>query len=343
MRAPRARAIGWAVLVALMLPFASAHAQSTSGPAQRPTPTTAAPAAPSSGYVLGIEDVLQISVYLHPELERTTAIDANGDVTFAPIGSIKAAGLTPKQLSDRISDRLSNYLRQTTAVTVTVNQYLSRSVYVSGAVAKPGRYGFEVIPGLTEVIGQAGGAQPGSDLSRVQIVRNEGTQRRTIAADVASTLRNGDISQLPALRPGDQITIPMGIGMAQYSGSGGGAGVIGEVGKPGLYPVGEGQDVWTLLAVAGGPTRQSKLSDIRVITREGGGATVVKLDLKEMLQRGTKQIYQVKDGDVIYVPQTSASKFISVFGGLSTLTSITLDVFQIMVLSDILKNQEENP
>jgi protein involved in polysaccharide export with SLBB domain len=131
--------------------------------------------------------------------------------------------------------------------------------------------------------------------------------------------------------------------MAQYSGSGGGAGVIGEVGKPGLYPVGEGQDVWTLLAVAGGPTRQSKLSDIRVITREGGGATVVKLDLKEMLQRGTKQIYQVKDGDVIYVPQTSASKFISVFGGLSTLTSITLDVFQIMVLSDILKNQEENP
>jgi protein involved in polysaccharide export with SLBB domain len=193
------------------------------------------------------------------------------------------------------------------------------------------------------VIGQAGGALPGSDLSRVQIVRSEGAQRRTLNVDVASTLRNGDVSNLPALRPGDTVTIPMGIGMAQYSGTGGGAGVIGEVGKPGLYPVGDGQDVWTLLAVAGGPTRQSKLSDIRVITREGGGATVVKLDLKEMLQRGSRQVYTVKDGDVIYVPQNSASKFISVFGGLSTLTSITLDVFQIMVLQEVLKNEQNNP
>ncbi len=116
--------------------------------------------------------------------------------------------------------------------------------------------------------------------------------------------------------------------------------MIGEVGKPGLYPVGDGQDVWTLLAVAGGPTRQGKLSDVRVITREGGGASVVKLDLKEMLQRGTRQVYTVKDGDVIYVPQNSASKFISVFGGISTLTSITLDVFQIMVLQEVLKNEQ---
>lgn len=342
MRAPRFRAAGLA-LVAVLTLFGSAHAQVPEKASSRSTATAPPPSASAAGYVLGNEDVLQIQVYLHPELDRTSTIDANGDVTFAPIGAIKAAGLTPRQLGDRISERLSNYLRQTTQVTVTVNAYNSRSVFVNGAVAKPGRYGFEIIPSLTEIIGQAGGALPGSDLSRVQIVRSEGAQRRTINVDVASTLRNGDVSQLPALRPGDTVTIPMGIGMGQYSGTGGGAGVIGEVGKPGLYPVGDGQDVWTLLAVAGGPTRQSKLSDVRVITREGGGATVVKLDLKEMLQRGSRQMYTVKDGDVIYVPQNSASKFISVFGGISTLTSITLDVFQIMVLQEVLKNEKDNP
>jgi len=342
MRAPRFLAAGLA-LVAVLTSFGVVHAQVPEKANKNQTATAPPPAASAAGYVLGNEDVLQVQVYLHPELDRTTTIDANGDVTFAPIGAIKAAGLTPRQLGDRISERLSNYLRQTTQVTVTVSAYNSRSVFVNGAVAKPGRYGFEIIPSLTEIIGQAGGALPGSDLSRVQIVRSEGAQRRTITADVASTLRNGDVSTLPTLRPGDTVTIPMGIGMGQYSGEGGGAGVIGEVGKPGLYPVGEGQDVWTLLAVAGGPTRQSKLSDVRVITREGGGATVVKLDLKEMLQRGSRQMYTVKDGDVIYVPQNSASKFISVFGGISTLTSITLDVFQIMVLQEVLKNEKTNP
>jgi polysaccharide export outer membrane protein len=341
MRAARFRA-SVMLFAALLSSFGTALAQAPQRPKENPTPTAGAPAASAAGYVLGNEDVLQIQVYLHPELDRMSTIDANGDVTFAPIGAIKAAGLTPRQLGDRISERLSNYLRQTTQVTVTVNAYNSRSVFVNGAVAKPGRYGFEVIPNLTEIIGQAGGALPGSDLSRVQIVRSEGAQRRTINVDLASTLRNGDVSTLPALRPGDTVTIPMGIGMGQYSGSGGGAGVIGEVGKPGLYPVGDGQDVWTLLAVAGGPTRQSKLSDVRVITREGGGATVVKLDLKEMLQRGSRQMYTVKDGDVIYVPQSSSSKFISVFGGLSTLTSITLDVFQIMVLKEVLENEQDN-
>ena len=124
---------------------------------------TLAPMARAADYVLGPDDVLTISVYLHAELERPNAVvDANGNVTFPPIGEIKAAGLTPKQLGDRIADRLSTYLRQTTAVTVTVSQYLSRSVYVTGAVAKPGRYGFEVIPTLVEVIGQAGGAIPGA-------------------------------------------------------------------------------------------------------------------------------------------------------------------------------------
>ena len=88
-------------------------------------------------YVLGVEDVVSISVYLHPELERTTVVDADGNITVPPVGLIKAAGFSTKQLGDKISDRLATYLRQTTSVTVTVSQYFSRSVYVQGAVASP--------------------------------------------------------------------------------------------------------------------------------------------------------------------------------------------------------------
>ena len=45
-------------------------------------------------YVLGPEDVISISVYLHPDLDRTTAITVDGTITYPPAGGIKAAGLT---------------------------------------------------------------------------------------------------------------------------------------------------------------------------------------------------------------------------------------------------------
>lgn len=83
-------------------------------------------------YVLGPEDVIQISVWLHPELERT----------------------------------------------VTVTRFMSRSVLISGAVAKLGRSGFERLPGLIDVLSQAGGVLPGAELSLAQILRKEGEARR---------------------------------------------------------------------------------------------------------------------------------------------------------------------
>jgi protein involved in polysaccharide export with SLBB domain len=54
---------------------------------------------------------------------------------------------------------------------------MSQSVFVSGAVARPGRYGFERIPGLIDALSQAGGALSRADLSRVQMVRRMGTAR----------------------------------------------------------------------------------------------------------------------------------------------------------------------
>src|SRR4029453_15015601 len=102
------------------------------------------------------------------------------------------------------------YLRATTAVTVTVQQFLSRSVYISGAVARPGRYGWEQMPNLVDAIGQAGGAVPGADLSRVEIVRKEGAARRTIYADVGSFLPAGGGGPLPQRKPGAVVPVPPG-------------------------------------------------------------------------------------------------------------------------------------
>ncbi len=290
-------------------------------------------------YVLGPEDVVQVSVWLHPELERSITVNADGNVIVPPVGEIKAGGLTAKQLGERVADRLSAYLRQTTTVTVTVTQFLSRSVYVTGAVAKPGRYGSEQMLGVIDVLNQAGGALPGSDLASVQVIRREGDVRRVMPADVSASLRDGDTSRLPVLKPGDMIVVPGGMGGAAGSTpAGDGVAVLGMVARPGYYPAGQGLDLWTALALAGGTTERARFKDVRLLSRGEGGITVQKVDLQSVLDRGARAPVTVKAGDVIVVMDRGPSAW----NAITTVLGLSRDALNIAVLVDYFKGQNNN-
>lgn len=290
--------------------------------------------AQAADYVLGADDVIQISVWLHPELERTVAIASDGTITYPPIGSVQAAGLTPKQLGDRLGNQLSSFLRQTTAVTVTVTQFLSRSVYVSGAVARPGRYGFEKIPSLVDVINQAGGAIVGAELSHVQVVHRDGENRTTVIADVGSALRDGIGTPLPELRPGDTVMVP-GTTLPGTTTPGDGVGVIGEVTRPGLYPVTGTGDVWSVLAAAGGLAQKGDLSNVSVITRQGTGQAVVTLDLRSALRHGSRAPFVVRSGDVVYVGSTQSTATGKGWYALQQVLGVSRDLLNLLLIRDI--------
>lgn len=312
--------LGVSLVLAVALQPGAARAQGTS---------------PSSEYQIGVEDVLQISVWMHPELERTVPVNAQGNVVMPPVGEIKAAGLTTQQLAERITDRLSTYLHQTATVTVTVREFLSHSVYVSGAVVQPGRYGFETIPGLMDVINRAGGPQANADLNRILIVRREGPGRGQTTADLGTALRNGTEQTLPPLAPGDVIVVPA-TGMAT-SPTMDAAGVIGEVNRPGLYPVGiGGEDLWMMLALAGGPTARGNLSNIRVLTRDQDAQTAVLVNLFETLQRGNKSPYRIKPGDIVFVD----AKGPSAWGLFTGFLGVTRDVASLIAVVDILRRNK---
>ncbi len=303
-------------------------------------------AAPASAqeYVIGPEDVLQVSVWMHPELERTVTVGRDGSITFPPIGEVKAAGQNPNQLGSRLADRLSGYLRQTATVTVTVAQYVSQSVFVSGGVARPGRYGFEKMPGLIDVINQAGGAIAGADLSQVQILRREGDLRRPQTVNVAAAMRTGADATLPALKPGDTIVIPVsGVGgPGPVTGGADVAGVLGEVQHPGLYPMGTGLDLWMVLAQAGGLTTRGNLGDVRVVRpREGGGASVFSVDLKDQLEHGAREPFVVHPGDVVVV--RGPGGWSTAWSGITQLLSTSRDILNIIVIEDYLRNRRTTP
>jgi polysaccharide export outer membrane protein len=285
-------------------------------------------------YVLGPEDVIIVSVWLHPELERTITIGSDGNIVYPPIGSVQAGGLTPKQLGDRLADRLGTFLRQTTQVTVTVNQFMSRSVFVAGAVAKPGRYGFEHLPSIVDVISQAGGALAGADLGHVQIIRREGETRRTIDVDVASALRDGVGTALPELKPGDTIMV-QGQVTPGAAPPGEGVGVIGNVVHPGLFPVTGSQDLWSVLAAAGGATTAGDLGAVSIITRAGASQAVATINLRDVLKHGSRAPFLVRSGDVIYVPPTSERAGGRAFAIYNATLGVARDLLSLVLLKQV--------
>ena len=319
-----------AATLALGALWAGVSAAAVSPPA--PTPASV------EEYVIGLEDILEISVWLHPELERTVTVSNAGTIVYPPMGEVQAVGMTPKQLGDKLGERISSFLRQAAAVTVTVKEFNSRSVFVSGAVAKPGRYGFEHIPGLIDVLSQAGGALPGADLSQVQIFRKGAAGRRTLYADVASALRDGVGVGLPELEPGDAIVLQGAVGYDNAAGAG--VGILGEVAKPGLYPVGASQDLWALIAAAGGPTVKGDLGSVRVIMRQGGGQVVATINLRDVLKRGARSPVAVRPGDVVFVGSSSSTARGKSWDGFQQVLVISRDLLNLVLLRDVLRRNK---
>lgn len=300
---------------------------------------SAAPAA-AADYVLGIEDEVAVSVWLHPELERTVVIGRDGAIVFPPLGSVPAAGLTTKQLGERLGDRLTTYLRQPTTVTVTVAQFVARSVFVSGAVNKPGRFGFEVIPDLLSVLNAAGGAVPGADLTRVQIIRKAGTGRGVENVDVLNAQRSGDASALPTLEPGDVVNVPSYMGAFAPT-PGDAFAVLGEVKAPGVYQAGAQTSLWLALAQAGGLTPAGDLSRVRIVTVTAEGQQVATANLRDVLRRGGGAVPLVRPGDVVYVPNSTGSLAAKGWTGLTQALALTRDLVNIVIIADYLDKRDQ--
>lgn len=293
--------------------------------------STVAVAQTTSEYKIGQGDALSVSVWRHPELERTVVVRSNGRVTFPPIGDIAAAGLTPQDLSREIMLRLRDYTRETTQVTVTVAQFNSRAVFLTGQVMAPGRYSFEAIPDLLQLLSQAGGPLPSADLSQVSIIRPTPSGPSVTMIDVGSYMRGEASEPLPMLEPGDTVEIPSILGTASV-GATGMVFIFGEVGAPGAYPSAGGSDLLQLIALAGGTTPSADLDEVSVIMDGGTGQVVAKIDLQDIIDNGTTAPFLLADGDRVVVPATEASLAGQIATGIGTVFGYTSDLMSSYLL-----------
>jgi polysaccharide export outer membrane protein len=299
------------------------------------------PARAMEGYLLGAEDVLSLTVWEHPELSRTVVVRADGTITLPPLGEVVAAGKAPAELARTIEARIYNTLRVTTQATVSVIAFNSRKVFIAGQVTSPGRYGFEEIPGLVDLLGSVGGLSTAADLSAIRILRRkEGTGPETITVDLSKAVQTGDLSVVPKLESGDVIYVPgaVGSGTGQMV-AGGGVFIMGEVLRPGAYGSLPGMDLVQLLAIAGGLSPRADLSQVMILgTDPAGGPFRVKVDLRREMDTGGRGP-EIRIGDAVIVAPLEAGSVAIAWSVLRESLGISRDVLNLFLIKDVLQSR----
>jgi polysaccharide biosynthesis/export protein len=181
------------------------------GAQQASTRSTPAPPAASTAvppdYVIGPEDMLQISVWKNDSLSRQLPVRPDGKISMPLLHDIHAAGLTPMQLRDKITAGLQEYM-PSPEVSVTVLEVRSYRVSVLGEVQKPGVLQLKAPTTVLEAIALAGGFRDFASPSKIVIFRKNGrgqTERlrfnynRAVGAagEDNVTLRSGDVVVVP--------------------------------------------------------------------------------------------------------------------------------------------------
>jgi polysaccharide export outer membrane protein len=159
-----------------------------------------------SDYVIGADDTLQISVWKEPDLTESLPVRPDGKISLPLLNDIPAAGLTPMQLKDSITEKLKKYIADP-RVTVVVTAMNSRRVFVTGEVLHTGA--MPLLPNMTilQALSTAGFTQF-ANLKNIYLLRTDNGRQVKLPFNYKDVVKGNHPEQNIALRPGDTVVVP---------------------------------------------------------------------------------------------------------------------------------------
>lgn len=199
-----------ALAVALMLGSMTFAQSPAPAPAQAPADSTAEknPAAAPAGpdYVIGPDDVLHISVWKEADLTATLPVRPDGKISLPLLDDVQAAGLTPKQLAESVTEKLKKYIADP-RVTVVVNQINSKRVYLVGEVTHTGPMPMLANMTVLQAISSAGLTQF-ANTKGIYVLRTEDGKQQKLPVNYRKLVKGEQMEQNYLLKPGDTIVVP---------------------------------------------------------------------------------------------------------------------------------------
>jgi polysaccharide export outer membrane protein len=252
---------------------------------------------PAGSYKLDTLDTLNVEFILDPELNRQVTIRPDGMITLPGIGEVKAVGLSPDQLAERIERRFkeANIFRGG-----DIDPQLKKYRLVTVSVVEFYQKIRKLVDSLTTL---TSGQQSRITVNPDGAIDLPLLEERVLAAGHTVREVERTVNRLYRMGPLEHVVASLSLEQARsrkvY--------VLGEVRNPGAYDIEQPITALHAIALAGGHNTQSAdLTSVILISKNIHGKPIGRrLDLKKILDVGDmSSAILVKPYDVIYVPKT---------------------------------------
>ncbi len=266
-------------------------------------------------YTIGMGDILSASIFAGGTTQEAMdlTVSSKGTINFPFLGEIKAAGLTIPELTDAITRPLAQDYFVNPQVIISVKDYKSKKVYITGAVEKPGLYTLEGSTSLLELIAKAGGLTkdrgnvayilkgPMKEMQDSEEIDKLVRQKKAVEINLRDLLDKGLGAGNIELEANDVVYIqPTDFSnLTQYK-----VYVLGKVEKPGVYDFYDGLTALDACTMAGGFSKFAA-PNRAVITRREKGETQQTLDVNlDKIRQGKDKDIALQPGDRIFIPES---------------------------------------
>jgi polysaccharide biosynthesis/export protein len=265
-------------------------------------------------YEIGAGDVLQVLVLGQPSMSGDFTVGPDGIFTYPFIGKVKAEGISQAELERKMTTLLGDgYLRHP-QISVSIKQYKSQRVFVTGEIPRPGPYGLKPDRKLSTLIQDIG--ELGTNIGHEVIVirppdptpaspaPSGDDWERASPAPMPSPAREGPM--LPGEVEGSQVyhvnlrelrsgysdrDIVLQVGDTVYFPKVAHVYVTGFVAHPGMLPFEEGITVYQAVNLAGGVTDRGSDKGLRIVRLVDGKRKTIKPKLTDtVLPEDTIQV-----------------------------------------------------
>ncbi len=158
-------------------------------------------------YLIGPEDVLEITVWKEEGLKKEVLVRPDGGISFPLAGDMQAAGKSARQLQEEIAQRLGKFMSDP-VVSVAILKIIGNKIYVIGRVNKPGEYAPGRYVDVLQALSMAGGLTAFAAENDIKVLRKESGKDLVFPFRYSQVKAGQNLDQNITLKGGDVVVVP---------------------------------------------------------------------------------------------------------------------------------------
>lgn len=240
-----------------------------------------------ANYIIGADDELLLDIYGYSEVNYQLKVTPEGTINIPYIGLVNIGGLTVEAATARIKSKLTSVYKGlsagTTKLSINIGNIRSIKIIVTGEVTKPGTYTLPSLATVFNALYSSGGPSENGSFRNIEIIRSG---KKIAVLDVYDFLLKGELKNNVHLQDQDIVRIPTYLNRVE---------MVGEIKRPAIFEMKNGEDFNTLLNFAGGFTERAYKTRVKVLNNT---ATERKITDITANQYAT---YKPNSGDKFYI------------------------------------------